>query len=37
MKEQELRSRLARMSLEEKILQLVQVTGRSFGGDGGHP
>lgn len=34
MEEQALRHLLSRMTLEEKVLQLVQVTGRSFGGDG---
>ena len=34
MDEQALRGLLREMTLEEKILQLVQVTGRSFGGSG---
>ena len=34
MDEQALRALLARMTPEEKVLQLVQVTGRTFGGDG---
>ena len=34
MEEQALRGLLHEMTLEEKILQLVQVTGRSFGGSG---
>lgn len=34
MDEQALRERLSHMTPEEKVLQLVQVTGRSFGGDG---
>lgn len=34
MEEKALQNRMAQMTLEEKILQLVQVTGRSFGANG---